>query len=101
MRFDPFNIIIRPLITEKTTHEAETGVKRYAFEVDPRATKIQIRNAIPFLFGSAVKVKSVNTMTVKPKARRVRGKYNKSGVSGGYKKAVITLTADSKELNIL
>ena len=101
MRFDPFSIIIRPLVTEKSTHEVETGLKRYVFEVDPRATKTQIRQAIPFLFGSGVKVKSVNTLTVKPKVRRVRGKHNKTGLSAGCKKAIVTLTEDSKELNIL
>ncbi|SDN91887.1 50S ribosomal protein L23 [Alkalicoccus daliensis] len=84
-------IIKRPIITERSADLMEQ--KKYTFEVDPRATKPQIRSAVEEIFG--VEVVSVNTMNYK-------GKFKRFGRHSGYtrkrKKAIIELSADSKEL---
>lgn len=81
---EPRDIVIRPVVTEKTT--AMLGDGQYTFEVDKRATKCMIKNAVEEIFG--VKVRSVNTM-------RYTGKRRRMGVHEGkrrdWKKAVITL----------
>ncbi len=79
------DIIISPVITEKSSNLAENG-KTYVFKVDKKANKIQIKQAIEEAFG--VKVKSVNTLNTKPKDKRV-GKY--TGQTKTYKKAIIIL----------
>lgn len=85
------DIIKRPVITE---HSADLMVdKKYTFEVDPRANKTEIKQAIETIFG--VKVVKVNTMNLK-------GKFKRMGRYGGFrpdrKKAVVQLSEDSKEL---
>ena len=84
-------IIIRPIITEKTM----TGVqnKKYTFEVAKAATKIDIARAVEELFG--VKVSKVNTLHVRGRMRR-QGRFE--GYTRSWKKAVVTLTADSKTI---
>ena len=90
---NPRDIIFKPLITEKSTAQMEE--KKYSFVVDKRANKIEIKKAIEEIFG--VKVKSVNTMSVKGKPRRM-------GVHRGYrpdwKKAIVTLREESKTIEI-
>lgn len=85
------DIIVRPLITEQSL--AATADKRYTFEVMKDATKPEIAKAIEEVFG--VKVADVNTINMKKKAKRM-------GVHAGYKKAwkkaIVTLTADSKSI---
>lgn len=88
---DPRDIIKRPVITE---HSADLMVdKKYTFEVDTRANKTEIKDAIELIFG--VKVVKVNTSNIK-------GKFKRMGRHGGYrpdrKKAVVQLSEDSKEL---
>ncbi|GGD03464.1 50S ribosomal protein L23 [Thalassobacillus devorans] len=88
---DARDIIKRPVITE---HSADLmGEKKYTFEVDTKANKTQIKHAVEEIFG--VKVERVNTLNLK-------GKFKRMGRYGGYrsdrKKAVVTLTEDSKEL---
>lgn len=88
---DVRDIIKRPIITEKS---ADLMVdKKYTFEVDPRANKTQIRQAVEEIFG--VTVVRVNTMNYK-------GKFKRFGRHSGYtrkrKKAIVELSADSKEL---
>jgi len=78
------DIIIAPIITEKAA-VMETENK-YAFKVDVKANKTQIKQAIEKIFN--VKVVSVNTNNSHPKKRRV-GKY--TGMSKKYKKAIVTL----------
>ena len=67
--------------------------KKYTFKVATAATKMDIANAVEELFG--VKVAKVNTISV-------RGRYRRQGMHAGYtaksKKAIVTLTADSKEI---
>jgi len=81
------DILIKPIITEKATREAEAN-NRFTFVVDSKANKIEIKNAVETAYG--VSVTAVRTMNVRPD-RRVR--YTKSGLQTGkttaYKKAIV------------
>ena len=79
-----YDIIRRPLITEKATMASENGA--VVFEVAPEATKPAIKEAIEGLFG--VKVKAVNTSITKGKQKRFRGQL---GRRKDVKKAYVTL----------
>lgn len=81
---DPRDVIIRPVITEKTTKLMEEG--KYTFVVNPRATKTDIRWAVEEIFG--VEVAKVNTMRVLGKVRRM-GRFE--GRRPSWKKAIVTL----------
>ena len=85
------DIIIKPIITEASMDKLAD--KKYTFKVAANATKPEIANAVEVMFG--VKVASVNTINMKKKPKRL-------GVHAGYtsewKKAVVTLTADSKTI---
>ena len=85
------DIILKPVITENSM--AGIADKKYTFKVATDATKIDIANAVEELFG--VKVAKVNTISV-------RGRYRRQGMHAGYtaasKKAIVTLTKDSKEI---
>jgi large subunit ribosomal protein L23 len=85
------DIIRRPIISEKSM----LGIadKKYTFEVAKDANKIEIKNAIEKVFG--VKVKSVNTINMSGKMKRV-GVH--TGRRPSYKKAIVTLTEDSKTI---
>ena len=88
-----FDIIYAPIITEKTALMANEN--KYAFKVDPRANKTQIKQAIEKIFD--VKVESVNTINVHPKKKRV-GRY--AGKTNKVKKAIVKLAEGSSiELN--
>ena len=86
-----YDVIIRPIITERSM--AGAAEKKYVFEVAPTAGKIEIKKAVEEIFG--VKVAKVNTISV-------RGRYRRQGMHAGYtaksKKAIVTLTPDSKEI---
>ena len=86
-----FDIIKKPILSEKTY--SEIANKKYAFVVDKSANKVEIRKAVEELLG--VKVKSVNTLNVNGKLKR-QGKTQ--GYTSDYKKAYVTLTADSKAI---
>ena len=79
-----YDIIFAPIITEKSAMMEAEG--KYAFKVDVRANKTQIKQAIEKTFN--VKVLSVNTMNIHPKSRRV-GRY--TGKTNRYKKAIVKL----------
>ena len=81
---DYTDIIIAPIITEKSAHQAEQNV--YTFKVASSANKIEIKKAIEAAFG--VKVEKVNTLNTKAKSKRV-GRY--TGKTKTYKKAFVTL----------
>ena len=85
------DIIIRPLITERSMDGIAD--KKYTFEVAKSATKPEIAHAVEELFG--VKVAAVNTINMKRKPKRLRYKV---GYTAEWKKAVVTLTADSKTI---
>jgi large subunit ribosomal protein L23 len=87
---DDINIIIRPLVTEKSTHQQQT-INTYAFEVALTANKMQVRQAVERLY--KVKVQDVRTMQRKGKPRRSR---NKIGHTGHWKRAIVTLQEDSR-----
>ena len=69
--------------------------KRYTFDVDTRATKTEVRKAVEDVFD--VKVVKVNVMNVKGKLKR-QGRY--SGYTKKRRKAIVTLSADSKEIKL-
>ena len=87
-----YDIIKRPIITEKSM--AATAEKKYTFEVAKDANKIEIAKAVEEIFD--VKVAKVNTLNVQGKMKRV-GRYPQ-GRTASWKKAMVTLTADSKTI---
>lgn len=89
---NPYTVIVRPLITEKSTDLA--GANKYIFEVDIRANKPQIKEAVETAF--EVTVLEVNTMVVKGKPRGNRRFGRKVTYGSDWKKAVVTLAADDK-----
>ena len=89
-----YDVIKKPVITESSMAQLEAG--KYVFEVDTRAHKLLIKQAVEAAF-EGVKVANVNTINVKPKAKRV-GRY--TGFTNKTKKAIITLTADSKAIEL-
>ena len=92
-----YDILRRPIITEKSMqaefNRAGEEIKKYTFEVPKTANKIEIKKAVEEVFG--VKVAAVNTMNVKGKPKRM-GRYE--GKRSDWKKAVVTLTQDSKTI---
>jgi large subunit ribosomal protein L23 len=81
-----YDIILRPVITEKSTIMADE-LNHYVFEVDPRANKLQIKDAVESIF--KVDVVVVRTMVIAPKrARRGRKFYMRTKA---WKKAVVTV----------
>ncbi len=88
---DPRDIILAPVVTEKST--SMLPMKKYTFRVAKGANKIQIASAVESIFG--VKVEKVNTVSMKGAKRRM-GRYE--GYRPDWKKAIVTLTADSKTI---
>ena len=86
-----YDIIIRPIITEDSMERI--GEKKYTFEVAKNATKPEIAKAVEEMFG--VKVARVNTIIMKKKPKRVG--YH-MGYTSEWKKAIVTLTEDSKTI---
>jgi large subunit ribosomal protein L23 len=90
-------IILRPVITEKNTRLNE--INKYIFEVAKDTNKIEIKKAIEEIFG--VTVQAVHIINVKGKLKQRRTRH---GVTRGYtrdwKKAIVTLTPDSKPIEI-
>ena len=85
MTLEPHQIILRPLVTEKGMHRA-TRTNQYAFEINPLATKGDVRRAVEDLFD--VKVLKVRTQNRKGKPRRHRFRM---GYTKDWKKAMVTL----------
>ena len=86
------DIILKPVITERSM-DLMRNERKYTFEVAKDANKIEIKNAVEELF--KVQVLAVNTMKYDGKVKRVR---YKAGKTASFKKAVVTLTADSKTI---
>ncbi|WP_269466259.1 50S ribosomal protein L23 [Clostridium formicaceticum] len=93
MMTNPHDIVIRPLVTEESMNNIAD--KKYAFVVDRKANKTEIRRAIEKIF--SVKVEKVNTVNMKGKVKRM-GRY--VGKRADWKKAIVTLTQDSKEIEL-
>ena len=87
----PQDIIIKPIITEKSSYDAAEG--KYTFQVAKTATKTDVRKAVEQLFG--VEVAKVNTMNCNGRDKRV-GRY--VGKTPDWKKAIVTLTEGSKAI---
>ena len=85
------DIILKPVITEKSMDELQNG--KYTFKVAKDANKVEIKKAVEQLFG--VEVAKVNTMNCLGRTKRV-GRY--VGKTSDWKKAIITLTEDSKAI---
>ena len=85
------DIIVRPIITEKSMDGL--AERKYTFEVAKNANKIEVKKAVETLFG--VKVAKVNTISVKGKKKRMG---RNEGYTSDWKKAVVTLTEDSKTI---
>ncbi|MGX9292662.1 50S ribosomal protein L23 [Bacillus sp. A015] len=90
---DPRDVLKRPIITERSADLMTE--KKYTFEVDVRANKTEVKDAVEEIFG--VKVEKVNVQNYKGKSKRV-GRYN--GMTSRRRKAIVKLTADSKEIEI-
>ena len=88
---DPRDIIIKPVISEKSTTLVESDV--YTFQVHPDATKPEIHDAIEAIWG--VKVLKVNTLNRKGKFQRTRNS-NRIGQRPSTKRAIVKLAAGSK-----
>jgi large subunit ribosomal protein L23 len=106
MKRSPEEILVRPVITEKTSalqfdgtdappkgvdDEERTVRSKYTFEVVPDATKVEVRQAVEEMFD--VRVTDVKTMNVRGKSRRVRGRWE-MGRRPHWKKAVVTVGED-------
>jgi large subunit ribosomal protein L23 len=85
----PYGVLLRPIITEKST--VLTGQDKYVFEVDVRANKNQIKEAVELAF--SVRVSDVNTMKMKGKPRRWGRKITHAP---HWKKAIVTLVPGDK-----
>ncbi len=92
MKKQAYQIIKRPIVTEKSMEMIDEN--KYTFEVDPKANKVDIKNAVEELF-DGVKVKKVRTMNYTGKKVRTRYGYGKRN---DRKKAIVTLTDDSKSI---
>ena len=86
-----YDVIITPVITEQSMDVAVD--KKYTFKVAPTANKTQVKLAVEEIFG--VEVAKVNIMNYDGKLKRM-GRF--AGYTPSYKKAIVTLTPDSKEI---
>jgi len=87
----PYDIILKPIVTERSMDGM--AEKKYTFKVDKRANKTQIKQAVEEIFD--VKVDKVSTMNMTGKVKRM-GKF--VGKRSDWKKAIIKLTDESKEI---
>ena len=88
---NPHDIIVKPIVTEKSMDDM--AEKKYTFKVMKKANKVQIANAVEAVFG--VKVEKVYTMNMTGKKKRM-GRF--VGKRSDWKKAIVKLTEDSKEI---
>jgi large subunit ribosomal protein L23 len=84
------NVIIKPLVTEKSTHQQQTR-NAYTFQVHPSANKSEIKKAVEKLY--EVKVRDVRTINRKGKPRRSRTGY---ATTSGWKRAIVVLDENSR-----
>ena len=89
-----YDVILKPVITEKSMNAMAD--KKYTFLVHPDATKSQVKEAVEKMF-EGTKVKKVNTMNIAGKTKRRGMTFGKTSKS---KKAIVTLTEDSKDIEI-
>lgn len=89
-----YDVILKPVVTEKSM--AAMGEKKYTFLVHTEANKTMIKEAVEKMF-EGTKVKSVNTMNLDGKTKRRGMTFGKTAKT---KKAIVTLTEDSKDVEI-
>ena len=89
-----YDIVLRPIITEQSMEDMD--IKKYVFEVAKDANKVEIAKAVEEIFG--VTVIKVTTVNVRGKSKRVGN--NPEGRSKNWKKAVVKLSAESKNIEI-
>lgn len=87
----PYDIILKPVISERSMDDAAN--KKYTFKVAVNANKTQVKQALEEIFG--VEVEKVNIMNVQGKVKRMGKNVGRTAAS---KKAIVTLTAKSKEI---
>ena len=89
-----YDVILKPVVTEKSM--AAMGEKKYTFLVHTDANKTMIKESVEKMF-EGTKVKSVNTMNLDGKTKRRGMTFGKTAKT---KKAIVTLTEDSKDIEI-
>ena len=89
-----YDVILKPVVTEKSM--SAMGDKKYTFLVHPDANKTMIKDAVEKMFDGA-KVKTVNTMNLDGKKKRRGLVYGRTAKT---KKAIVTLTEDSKDIEL-
>ena len=89
-----YDVILKPIVTEKSMNAMAD--KKYTFLVHPEANKAMIKEAVEKMF-DGTKVKSVNTMNIDGKKKRRGMTFGKTAKT---KKAVVSLTEDSKDIEI-
>ncbi len=90
-----YDIIVKPVLTEKSY--ADIANKKYTFIVSKDATKVDVKNAVKEIF--KVEVDRVNTINVKSKTKSQNTKSGRTvGKTSAYKKAIVTLTKQSKPI---
>ena len=89
-----YDVILKPIVTEKSM--AAMGEKKYTFLVHTEANKSMIKEAVEKMF-EGTKVKNVNTMNLDGKTKRRGMTFGKTAKT---KKAIVTLTEDSKDIEI-
>jgi len=87
----PYDIILKPVISERSMDDAQK--KKYTFKVATGANKTQVKHALEEIFG--VEIKQVNIMNVQGKVKRQGKNVGRTAAS---KKAIVTLTDKSKEI---
>jgi large subunit ribosomal protein L23 len=87
----PYDIILTPVISERSMDDAQN--KKYTFKVATSANKTQVKHALEEIFG--VEIKQVNIMNVQGKVKKMGKNVGRTAAS---KKAIVTLTEKSKEI---
>jgi len=91
MSRSPYDVILKPVISEKSMADAQ--MKRYTFQVATDANKTEIKSALQEIFG--VQIEKVNVMNYKGKLKRMGRNV---GRRSAIKKAIVTLAEGSKEI---
>ena len=94
MKRTAYDIVIRPIFSEQSMEDMD--IKKYVFEVDKTANKVEIAKAVEEIFD--VRVIKVTTTNVKGKTKRLGS--NPEGKTKSWKKAVVKLSEDSKNIEI-
>ena len=92
----PYDILVRPMLTERAANGSDLPRPQYTFKVAIDSNKVQIRRAVEAAFN--VKVTNVTTMRVKGKRKRLRRR--EKGKRADWKKAIVTL-AEGQEINLI